>query len=45
MGKMVDKSAGVGDVVNIKVGRAVYKATINDSGNTVVYVCTEQIEG
>ena len=40
-GKMV---AGVGDVVNIKVGRAVYKATIIDSGNTVVYVCMSKVK-
>ena len=40
-GKMV---AGVGDMVNIKVGRAVYKATIIESGNTVVYVCMSKVK-
>ena len=35
-GKAVDKGAGVGDVVTIKVGRASYKATIVDSG----IICT-----
>ena len=37
-GKAVDKGAGVGDVVTIKVGRTSYKATIVDSG--IICTCT-----